>query len=176
MEARPPPAKLKKAEEWVKKALAERTVTRENLQSLLGFAKVVVPGRPFLRRLFTALQEFKRIYHVDADMRADLEWWAEFLPQWNGIQVLRRLESRKVIQLWTDASGFYGIGGFILMDNQKIPPISQAFSQRFSTRLRNKHTTVKEMFAVLHALSTVLGWMSPQPSLGLGQADRRDRK
>ena len=160
MEARLPPAKLKKAEDWVKKALAQRTITRENLQSLLGFlsfaAKVVIPGRAFLRRLFTALREFKRIYHIDADMRADLKWWAEFLPQWNGIQILRHIESRKVIQLWTDASGLYGIGGFILMDNQKIPPISQAYSQRFSTRLRNKHITVKEMFAVLHALSTWL--------------------
>lgn len=161
MEARLPPAKLKKAEEGNKKALAQRKITRENLQSLLGFlsfaANVVVPGRAFLRRLFTTFREFKRIYHIDVDMRADLhEWWAAFLPQWNGIQVLRRLESRKVIQLWTDASSLYGIGGFILMEDQKIPPISQAFSQKFSTRLRNKHITVKEMFAVLHVLNTWL--------------------
>ena len=78
MEARLPPAKLKKAEDWVKKALAQRTITKKNLQSppvFLSFAaKVVVPGQAFLRRLFTALQEFKQIYHVDADMRADLKW------------------------------------------------------------------------------------------------------
>lgn len=89
-------------------------------------------------------------------MRADLEWWAEFLPHWNGIQVLQHLESRKIMKLWTDASGRYGIGGFLLMDNQKVPPISQAFSQIFSTRLRNKHITVKEMSAVLYALNTWL--------------------
>lgn len=83
-------------------------------------------------------------------MRADLKWWAEFLPKWNGIQVLRHLESRKVTQLLTDASGSYGIGGYILMGNEKLPPASQAFSQRFSTRPRNKHITVKEMVAVLH--------------------------
>lgn len=78
---------------------------------MLGFlsfaAKVVVPGRAFLRRLFTALQEFKRIYHIDAEMRADLNWWASFLPKWNGIQVIRHLETRNIIQLWTDASRFF---------------------------------------------------------------------
>ena len=77
MEARLPLAKFKKAEDWIKKALAQRTITRENLQSLLGFlsfaAKMVVPSRAFLRRLFTALQDFKQIYYVDSDMRADLK-------------------------------------------------------------------------------------------------------
>ena len=135
MEARLPPAKLKKAQDWVKKALTQRTITREDLQSLLGFlsfaAKVVVPGRAFLRRLFTALQEFKRIYHIDAEMRADLNWWASFLPKWNGIQVIRHRETRNVIQLWTDASGLYGIGGFFLREDQDIPPVSQDFSERF---------------------------------------------
>lgn len=128
MEARLPPAKLKKAQDWVEKALAQRTISRENLQSLLGFlsfaAKVVVPGRAFLRRLFTALQEFKRVYHISAEIRADLHWWASFLPKWNGIQVLRHLNTRPAIRLWTDASGLYGIGGFFLIESQSIPLVS----------------------------------------------------
>lgn len=160
MEARLPPAKLKKAQDWVKKALAQRTISRENLQSLLGFlsfaAKVVVPGRAFLRRLFTALQKFKRVYPISGEMRADLHWWASFLLKWNGIQVLRHLNTRPAIRLWSDASGLNGIGGFFLTESQSIPLVSQAFSKRFSTKDREKHITVKEMLAVLHALHTWL--------------------
>lgn len=48
MEARLLPAKLKKAQDWIEKALTQRTISRANLWSLLRFlsfaAKVVVSG------------------------------------------------------------------------------------------------------------------------------------
>lgn len=50
--------------------------------------------------------------------------------------------------------------GFFLREDQDIPPVSQAFSERFSTRNRKKHITVKEMFAVLHALKTWLPFLA----------------
>lgn len=156
MEARLPPAKLKRAQDWVEKALAQRAITREDLQSLLGFlsfaAKVVVPGRAFMRRLFIALQEFKRIYHISMEMRADLNWWASFLPKWNDIRVSRHSNTHQVLQLWTDASGLYGIGSFFLIEGQHVPPVSQVVSERFSTRNRKKHIMVKETLNILYAL------------------------
>ena len=39
-------------------------------------------------------------------------------------------------------------------NDETIPSISQAFLARMSTQLQNKHITVKEMTAVLHALQT----------------------
>lgn len=50
------------------------------------------------------------------------------------------------------------------MDNQKIPLILQVYSQRLFTGLSKKEIIVKEIFAILHALSTwllVLAWSRP---------------
>lgn len=105
-----------------------------------------------MRRLFDALAEKKRYYAIDADIRADLLWWDEFLPKWNGIRLLQLNSSRKRVRLWTDASGNWGMGGFYLLDGEQIPSISQAYSQWFSTRERPEHINPKEMTAVLIAL------------------------
>ena len=156
MEARLPIDKLTKAKTWVKTVLQQTQISRNELQSLLGFlsfaAKVVVPGRIFLRRLFNALSIHHQVYHLNADMKADLRWWDEFLPQWNGVKMLKQVEMRRQVNLWTDASGFFGMGGYFLNDDESIPSTSQAFSMRMPTRLRKRHITVKEMTAVLHAL------------------------
>lgn len=78
MEARLPPKKLDKARTAVTAALRDSFITHSNLQSLLGFlsfaAKVVVPGRAFLRRLFDALRSNTRRHRITTDMRLDLEW------------------------------------------------------------------------------------------------------
>ena len=44
------------------------------------------------------------------------------------------------------------MGGYFLENGQSIPSVSQAFSQRFSTRERPEHINTKEMFAVLFAI------------------------
>lgn len=156
MEARLPQNKLLKAKTWVKQTLQGTQISRNELRSLLGFlsfaAKVVVPGRIFLRRLFNALAKHQRVYHLNAEMRADLVWWDRFLPQWNGVRMLQRIETRCKIDLWTDASGSFGMGGYYLHCGESTPPATQAFSVRLHTRLRKRHITVKEMMAVLHAL------------------------
>lgn len=78
MEARLPADKLQKAKTWVKTVLQQKQITRDDLRSLLGFlsfaAKVVIPGRIFLRRLFDSLSKYQRVYHLNAEMRADLIW------------------------------------------------------------------------------------------------------
>lgn len=156
MEARLPEEKLLKAKTWVRKTLQENQISRDDLRSLLGFlsfaAKVVIPGRVFLRRLFNALSKYQRIYCLNAEMKADLIWWDKFFPQWNGVRILRSVESRRRINLWTDASGSFGIGGYYLNESESVPSTQQAFSIRLHTRLRMRHITVKEMMAVLHAL------------------------
>lgn len=52
-------AKLKKAKDWVRKVLNQHTITRENLQLLLGFlffaTTVVISGQIFLKHLFTTI-------------------------------------------------------------------------------------------------------------------------
>lgn len=176
MEARFPPKKLQKAKDLVILALHKTSLTRTELDSLFGFlsfaAKVVVPGRAFLRRLFdsktrTAHSSHADNYwsnlqgtthvHLNRDMKSDLLWWHHFLPKWNGIRMLQ--PKRQVLWLWIDASGNYGMGAYILQTDQNLfsIPLQQAFSERFTTRLRHKHINVKEMTAILHALQK---WVS----------------
>ena len=81
MEARLPKDKLKKAiqgvaELWEKKS----STTHEKLQSLVGLfsfaAKVVYPGRAFLRRLYDALTLAKggKYLHWSKPIKDDLLW------------------------------------------------------------------------------------------------------
>ena len=156
MEARLPPDKLQKAKDLVKQALQKSSIRREELDSLVGFlsfaAKVVVPGRAFLRRLFNAKAMSRgRHIHINENIKADLQWWHLFLPKWNGIRMLDH--PRETFRLWTDASG-YGIGAYILVEDHTsfTMPAEHALSERFTSRLRPTHINVKEMTAILHAL------------------------
>ena len=161
MQARLPPDKLQKAKDLVALALKKQGILRSELDSLVGFlsfaAKVVVPGRAFLRRLFNAKTRSQKGYiHLNEEIRSDLQWWQIFLPKWNGIRMLD--PPRRTFRIWTDASGDYGIGAYILMEDQTIftMPALHAFSKRFSSRLRPSHINVKEMAAIVHALRTWL--------------------
>ena len=68
MEARLPKDKLEKAIKEVAKLLEKRSsTTHEELQSLIGFlsfaAKVIYPGRAFLRQLYDALAKGGKYLH-----------------------------------------------------------------------------------------------------------------
>ncbi len=156
MEARLPQHKLEKAIAWVEKIWAAQSIARSKQESLVRFlflvAKVVIPGRAFLRRLFDALAKRQSYYHLDMEMQADLNWWKEFLPQWNGIQLLKQVADCPVYSLYTDASGNWGKRSYILGNGQTIPGSEKAFSQHFSTREKLNHIGLKEMSAVLLAL------------------------
>ena len=61
---------------------------------------------------------------------------------------------RDTLWMWTDASGSYGMGGYVLQEGQSLKslPVKQAFSEQFTTRMSHKHINAKEMTAFLHAL------------------------
>ena len=81
---------LKLVREWGNKT----TATRHQLQHLLGklhhISKCVKPGRLFVSRLLHTLQQS---YHsspvtLDANFHKDLNWFENFLPSYNGIQMM----------------------------------------------------------------------------------------
>ena len=87
------------------------------VQSLVGYlchaCRVVRPGRRFLRGMFTAISHAKKSYHhvrLNAEFRADLEWWKAFFRQWNGISMI--LVHQEVLQVWSDTSGSWGCGAY----------------------------------------------------------------
>ena len=66
--------------------------------------------------------------------------------------MIKNIQSRRIVNLWTDASSLFGIREYFLEEGEFIPPTTQAFSVRLHTRLQKRHIAVNEMMAVLHAL------------------------
>lgn len=121
MEARLPDNKLVRLRGMVNAFLDKNSCTQRQLFQLLGHlnfaARVIVPGRTFMSRLFRAAYKVKQLHHkvfLDEYCKEDLAMWAHFLREWNGISLF--LDENETIahdmDLFTDASGTLGFGGF----------------------------------------------------------------
>ena len=115
----------------------------------LSFAcKVIKPGRMFLRRLIDLSTSVHRLNHhicLNAESRADINWWLEFLPSWNGRE---RIQTHPVtshaLKLFTDASllGF----GAVYKDRW--------FSQAWPPTFKEYHINFLELFAIVASVFT----------------------
>ena len=154
MQARLPPDKLARARNTVKDLLHKASISHHDLESAVGFlsfaAKIVIPGRAFLRRLFDSLRTPTPWHRITPAMKADLHWWQDFLNDWDGLKLLKHVDSRPTFYIWTDASGRLGMGGYILQDLSNS--VQEAFSIRLTTRHRRKDIQFKEMKAVYQAI------------------------
>ena len=91
--------------------------TRRELESLLGklgFVTAVTRfGRLFVNQLLAALRGLKAPGHrtrVTREMKADLAWWRDFLPTFNGIAAIPEFRRAVVdLDIASDASG-WGFG------------------------------------------------------------------
>ena len=127
---------------------------KRELQSLIGslsFAcKVVKCGRMFLRRLIdlsTTVTGKNHYIDITAEGRKDIWWWLEFLPTWNGVEVIQSRPILSVdIRLFTDASDV-GLGGFYN-------------GQWFSISLEGKVKHSIGYFELLSIVVAVLCWGS----------------
>lgn len=93
---------------WVNR----RSARRRKLESIIGhlqfITRVVTVGKAFLGRLFAIA---KTKLHPDAWVKIDLaarkdfQWWADFLPNWSGVSLLRDLAwvTGSHLELETDA-------------------------------------------------------------------------
>ena len=86
-----PDAKRLALQQTIAALIGRRKCTKRELQSVIGrlvhAAKCVVPGRAFTRRLLDLASSVTVPTHrvrLNAAARADLVWWARYLPQWNG--------------------------------------------------------------------------------------------
>lgn len=96
-----------------------RWCTKRQLQSLIGHlhhaAKVVWPGRAFIRRMINLLHNFRRDDHpiqLSAEFKKDLRWWLQYLASWNGVcfWVYPGLSPPIDLEMASDASGSFGFG------------------------------------------------------------------
>ena len=93
---------------------------KRELMSLIGTSQrrwLNRPGRMFLRRLINLSTTVSKLDHratLNAEARADIEWCTEFLPLWNGVEVIQhRPVTSHALQFYTDASdkGFGAVYG-----------------------------------------------------------------
>lgn len=155
MEMRLPPEKLEALllllSQWQTK---RRKATKRELLSLIGklsyAAKVIPAGRIFLRRLIDLSTSARKLHHrisLTASARADIKWWQDFLPGWNGVGLM--LQPDWVhgcdLNLHTDASGTLGFGAYF----------NKAWiSGPWSEEQLKRSIQWKELFAIVAAAAT----------------------
>ena len=117
-----PEEKLERIGSLLQEWHGRRAGTRRELESLVGTlqhaACVVRPGRLFLRRIYDLLagtSHFQPHHFIclNAESRADIEWWYVFHRFWNGVAIIRNPDAfTPDVVLCTDASGSWGCGAF----------------------------------------------------------------
>ena len=149
MEAKLPQDKL---DLLVKSFCHRKKVTLLDLQKLLGTlafcCKVIIAGRPFLRRLYDLTQGIvKPHFHIrlDREARLDLAAWSLFLEHFNGSSLLINDQwmSSEKLQLFSDTSGL-GFAGVLQ---------GQWFQGPWPLSWREVNIAIKELFPIVLALS-----------------------
>ena len=119
MEARLPVDKVVKCRELLHEFGGRKKATLKELQSLLGFlnfaCSVILPGRPFLRRLIDLTVGVPKPQHhirLTKGAKQDLAVWAKFLNNYNGKSffISDRFMDGDYLSLYTDAAGTIGYG------------------------------------------------------------------
>ena len=148
-----PPTKLSAIQSKLDWACTVKKVTLQQLQSIIGLlafvCKAVPPGRAFLRRLIGLTCGVRKSHHkirFSVGAREDLRMWQSFLVTCNGAAIIPDqfwLMDRD-IQLFTDASGAHGMGGFFR---------DEWFQSTWPEEVRSRHLSIAwmELFPVIVA-------------------------
>ena len=159
MQLRLPPEKLQRLCRDVSEWRGRKSCKKRELLSLLGSlqhaAKVVKPGRAFVRRMIELSTVRKHIdahIRINQEFRSDLEWWFQMTAAWNGVSILAPLRAEAPDGLITsDASGAWGCGAF---HNDNWFQVQWDHSPAASF-----HITVKELLPVIIAAAVWgAGW------------------
>lgn len=121
MEMRLPEAKMKELQDILAAWSSKKTVRKRDLLSLIGklshAAKIIIPGRIFLRCMIDTAHKAKQLdhwVHLTADFRSDLAWWCCFMKSWNGRAMMQVLANTQppLATILTNASRSWGCGAF----------------------------------------------------------------
>ena len=149
-ELRLPEDKLTQLQDMISQWRGRKACRKRDLLSLIGSlshaCKVVRSGRIFLRRLIDLSTKATRLDHfirLNAEARADLEWWHQFIGPWNGVSLLSTLTAQTpVAVIYSDASGTWGCGAVCQ---------SHWFQLKWSTSSENYHISIKELIPIVIA-------------------------
>ena len=116
-----PADKLQVLRDLIRSWLPRKWCFRQELESLIGHlhyaAKVVWPGRTFLRHMIDLLCCFRAKDHpirLNQEFYCDLLWWHHFLDQWHGVSfwLFPGLSPATDLEVSSDAAGSLGFGAF----------------------------------------------------------------
>lgn len=141
------PDKLTRIRDLVLSWRSKRAATKQELQSLLGHAATVVQhGRTFMKRMFDLIKQVRQAHHhvrLSQEFRSDIQWWASFLPHWNGKSILRPPDLQHIIT--ADASGSWGCGA--------VGSHGYWFQCQWPQSRRELHIAAKELVPVVMAIA-----------------------
>jgi hypothetical protein len=152
MQIRLPEEKLTKIRHQLKTIVSQKSVSLQNLQSIIGllnFACLVVsPGRAFLRRVIDLTKgHVKPFHHIHINKEAcqDFKAWKHFLDNFNGISVLKKAtwESSIKCQLFTDSAKSTGCAA--VFNNLW-------FSLPWESNVQHYHISLLELYPIIIAL------------------------
>ena len=125
MEAMLPEDKLAKARDLLVSFLGRQKVTLRELPELVGFlnfaCSVIVPGRPFFRRLIDLTKGVPKPHHhvrITRQTKLDLGLWLDFLSHFNGRSFFLSdvFLTGDYLELYTDAAGGIGYGALCVSE------------------------------------------------------------
>ena len=149
--ARLPTDKLLALQDLIQTWRGRHWCSKHQLESLIGHlqhaAKVVWPGRTFLRRMIDLLCCFRKRDHpirLNAEFHLDLQWWLQFLSTWNGVYfwLFPGLSASHDLEVTSDASGSLGFGAYFR---------EEWFSGSWATSQVSQSIAYKELFPVVIA-------------------------
>ena len=130
----------------------QQKATLKELQSLIGLLNfacaVILPGRPFLRRMIDLTIGIKAPHHykrLTIQVKQDLSLWLSFLKDFNGKSIFpdRYISLEEDVQLFTDASGSIGYGAICK---------KSWFQGRWSEWWLDQNITLKELYPIVIAI------------------------
>ncbi len=159
MVVRLPERKVVELKGLLQQWLDKKAIPRRELESLVGklahAAQVVQPGKTFMRRLFELQKGCRKLYHMvrlSQSIRSDLQWWALFMEDWNGIRIIKAGGgSVSQIHVWTNASGNYGCGAVVQQTGDWLQHRCPEVYQEGQLVLREESITLKELLPVVLA-------------------------
>ena len=151
-ELRLPLEKLSHLQDQITQWKGRKACRKRELLSLIGSlshaCKVVRAGRTFLRRLIDLSTKAARLDHfirLNAEARADIEWWYHFIGPWNGVSLLSALSKEPpAATIFSDASGHWGCGA--LWGPYWL-------QQKWDERAEPHHISVKELTPIVMAMA-----------------------
>ena len=143
-----PEEKLVRLKREIWRWQGKRSCTKRELLSLIGLLQhaccVVRPGRSFLRRMIALTKVAKELHHrirLNRGFRSDLQWWACFLPDWNGISMMsRHTPAVYGATVTSDASGSWGCGAY--------SSSGEWFQFEWPASWLDRHITIKELLPI----------------------------